>query len=356
LIIDLEKLRQNLETLSAAVHGSGCSLAIVTKACCADSKITEMLLQSKAVDYLADSRIANLKTYSGKGKETMLLRLPQACEIADTLRYADISLNSEIETIRLLDEEAQRQRKTHKVILMIDLGDLREGVFFKDEDAIFCVIEEIQKLANIEFAGIGTNLSCYGAVIPKKDNLSVLSGFSKAIEEKLNIKPAIVSGGNTSSYYLIERGELPAGINNLRLGESFVLGNDTSNSIPIPGTHNDAVLLEAQIIELKTKPSYPVGEIGVNAFGEKPAFQDRGMMRRAILAIGKQDTDPENLIPLDNTIEVLGSSSDHTILDLSKSSNRYKVGDTVKFRLNYSAFLRSFTSAYVQRHYTGDMR
>ena len=353
LVIDLGKLKQNLDILSATVHGAGSSLAIVTKVLCADPVIVDFLIKSTAVDFLADSRVDNIKSYAGKGKPSMLLRLPQACEIADVVRYADISLNSEIETIRLLDKEAERQQKNHKVVLMIDLGDLREGLFFRDEKAILNSVGEILKLKNIEFNGIGVNLSCYGAVIPEKENLSILTGFMRKIEEQYKIKLAIVSGGNTSSYYLIEKGELPDGINNLRLGESFVLGNDTSNSTHIKGTHTDAITLEAQIIEIQTKPSLPVGKTGVDAFGEKPVFEDRGMMLRAILAIGKQDTDPANMFPVDSTIEIIGSSSDHLLIDLTKSENRYKLGDIVSFRLNYGAVLRSFTSAYVGRHYIG---
>ena len=79
------------------------------------------------------------------------------------------------------------------------------------------------------------------------------------------------------------------------------------------------MLLEAQIIELKSKRSLPIGEIGVDAFGQRPYYEDRGIIRRAILAIGKQDTDPDSMISLDEKIDILGASSDHLILDVSKS-------------------------------------
>lgn len=72
------------------------------------------------------------------------------------------------------DQEAAKQGKTHKVVLMIDLGDLREGIFFKDEDIIMSTVEEILKLKNIKLHGVGVNLTCYGAVIPKQDNLQRL--------------------------------------------------------------------------------------------------------------------------------------------------------------------------------------
>lgn len=351
LVIDTEKLNQNLETLAARIHGAACSLMIVTKGFCADPHIVALLLGSSAVDYLADSRIQNIQTYAGRGKETVLLRLPQVCEIPEVVRWADISFNSEMETIRLLNEEALKQHKIHRIVLMIDLGDLREGIFFKEEATIFDTLEAIQALSNIRLAGIGTNLTCYGAIIPKKDNLSVLSALAERIESQYHLKLAIVSGGNSSSYYLIEKGELPKGINNLRLGESFVLGGETAFQSPIKGASTDAVILEAQIVELKIKPSMPIGEIGMDAFGKRPVYEDRGLRKRAILAIGRQDIDSEGITALNPRIRVLGASSDHLLLDVTESEIPYQVGDIIPFTMNYSAFLRAFTSPYIGRRY-----
>ena len=351
LVINFKKLKENLTTLSNTVHGKGATLSIVTKVLCADPKVAEFLIQSRLVDYLSDSRIQNLKTYWGLGLPTMLLRLPQKCEIAETVSYADISCNSEIETIRLLDAEAERQKRIHGILLMIDLGDLREGILFKDEEKILKTAGEIIGLKNIKLEGVGSNLGCYGGVLSTNENLSVLVNIKRKIEEHYRISLTIVSGGNTGTYYLIGKGQLPEGMNNFRLGESFVLGNDTSNASQIPGTCNDAITLEAQIIEIQTKPSVPIGEIGLDAFGDKPVFTDRGIMKRAICAVGKQDIDTTIIFPIDQNIQVMGSSSDHLILDITKTGGTYNLGDTVAFTMNYGALLRAFTSSYVSRHY-----
>ena len=209
------------------------------------------------------------------------------CELKETVAFADISFNSEPETLKLLNEEAGRQEKTHKVVLMIDLGDLREGIFYQNETEIFAAAELVLKLEHLELYGIAVNLTCYGAIIPKHDNLSLLCQWAEKIENKFGIRLQMISGGNSSSIYLIERGELPEKINNLRLGESFLLGNDTAYGTKLPGTTDDALILEAQIVELKEKPSLPVGEVGVDAFGQKPHYEDRGIIKRAIIAIGK---------------------------------------------------------------------
>lgn len=351
--IDIVKLAKNLEVLEKLAKKGKCSLMVVTKSFCADPQIVDMLLGSEYLRYLADSRIENLESYADKarmaGKETVLLRLPQYCEIEQTVRWADISLNSEIEILRLLDKEAGRQNKIHKVILMIDMGDLREGVFFRNEKEIFELCGEILKMQNVKLEGLGVNLSCYGAIMPKADNLGIFCEIAEKVENKFSIKLPIISGGNSSSIYLIPRGELPAKINNLRLGESFILGREAAYGEHIPGTFNDAVQLRAQIIEIKDKPSVPIGEVGMDAFGNVPHYEDRGIISRAILAVGKQDTDPDGLTPLNTKAEILGASSDHLLMDVSGCG--YKPSDTVDFSLDYSALLKLFTSKYVKRVY-----
>lgn len=356
LIIDLKKLSSNLDAVAKITKEEGkCSLMIVTKGLCADAQMVKLVAEHKAVDFMADSRVKNIATYAdmarANGKKTVLLRLPMHSEIEDVVKYVDLSFNSEISTIRLLNEESAKQQKKHKILLMIDLGDLREGLFFKEEDKIFSTIKEVLAMSNIEFYGIGVNLTCYGAIIPKQDNLSVLTGLAEKIEKKFEIKLNMVSGGNSSSIYLVGKGELPAGINNLRLGESFLLGNDTAYGAKLEGTTGDALLLEAQIIELQEKPSLPIGEVGVDAFGQKPYYEDRGIIKRAIIGIGKQDTDLDSMMPLDQKVDILGGSSDHTILDVTKSDIDYKVGDIVSFELGYGGMLKTSTSPYVEKGY-----
>ncbi|MEG0291685.1 MAG: ornithine racemase Orr [Anaerovoracaceae bacterium] len=356
LVIDIDKLRSNLDGVAKITkEDGGCSLMIVTKGLCADAKMAEMVATHPAVDFMADSRVANLASYAdiarANGKETLLLRLPMACEIEGVIKYADVSFNSELETIKMLDEEAGKQGKTHKIILMIDLGDLREGIFFEDEDAIFDTVAQILDMENIVLEGIGVNLTCYGAIIPKHDNLSQLADFADRIEAKFDIKLNTVSGGNSSSIYLIAKGELPERINNLRLGEAFLLGNDTAYGTRLEGTTDDALILEAQIVELKEKPSKPIGEVGKDAFGNVPFYEDLGVIKRAIIAIGQQDTAIDSMEPLDEKVQILGASSDHMILNVSDSDVNYKVGDVVKFKLGYGGMLKTATSAYVQKAY-----
>lgn len=355
LIIDIEKLKTNIDVLGALAKKAGCSLSIVTKSICADDKVCDMIASHPAVSYMADSRTGNLKKYCQKaheaGKQTLLLRLPMMDEIEDVVKYADISFNSEIATIEALNKEAARQGVIHKVVLMIDLGDLREGIFFKNREEILKAAQKINDAENLNLYGISTNLTCYGAIIPKFDNLSVLCEIAEEIENKLGVKLEMISGGNSSSVYLIDKGQLPDKINNLRPGESYLLGNDTAYGTRIEGTFDDALMIEAQIIELKKKPSVPIGEVGMDAFGNRPEFEDHGIITRAILGIGEQDMDACGMIPLDENIRVLGASSDHMLLDVTNAKQQFSIGDTVKFKLKFGAMLKAATSEYVEKIY-----
>ncbi len=356
LIVNLKKLEDNLNACATITKDHGnCSLMIVTKGLCADHEMVKMVAENPAVDFVADSRVKNIATYADmvriNGKKTVLLRIPMHAEVADVIKYVDLSFNSELSTIRLLNEEAKKAGIVHNILMMIDLGDLREGFFFQNEDLIWEAVEEIIHMDNINLYGIGVNLTCYGAIIPKNENLSKLVEIGREIESKYGIKLEMISGGNSSSIYLIDKGEMPEGINNLRLGESFLLGNDTAYETKLPGTVSDALILQAQIIELKEKPSLPIGEVGVDAFGEKPYYEDRGIMKRAIIAIGKQDTDLGSMTPVDSQIEIMGGSSDHIILDVTHCDKEYKVGDIVEFELGYGGMLKTATSTYVEREY-----
>lgn len=356
LTIDINILKSNLDGVAAITKDRGhCTMMIVTKGVCADRNVIEMVARHPKVDFMADSRMKNIASYAeyarANGKQTVLLRLPQAWEIKDVVRHVDLSFNSEISTIALLDEEAGKQGVKHKVVLMIDLGDLREGIFLKNEEEVFSTVRKTIAMKNVILHGLAVNLTCYGAIIPKKENLSQLCAWADRIEGKLGIKLDMISGGNSSSIYLIDKGELPERINNLRLGEAFLLGNDTAYGAKLPGTRDDGLILEAQIIELKVKPSLPIGEVGVDAFGQKPVYEDRGMMKRAILAVGKQDIDPDSLIPTDPKIRVLGASSDHLLLDLTAAAHPYKVGDILSFKVGYGSMLQATTSPYVEKCY-----
>lgn len=346
VVIDREKYRHNLKEMLKLSHDNGLSVMAVTKVFCADHELVNICIEEN-VDYIADSRIENLMTFTSPMPK-VLLRLPMISEAEKVVRHSDISLNSELDTIKELNHQAHHLNKKHGIILMIDLGDLREGIFIEED--VYDTVEKVLKLDHIELKGIGVNLTCYGGIIPTPETLGKLVEYKNTIEEKYDITLEIISGGNSSNIELLEAGKMPQGINNIRLGESIVLGRETAYGNEIENLYNDVFTLETELIEVKEKPSIPIGEIGMNAFGKVPVFKDKGDMLRGIIAIGKQDVDHTELIPYD-TIEAIGSSSDHILLDLSDAYNIYNVGDEVTFKLTYASVLSIMTSKYVEKVY-----
>ncbi len=327
----------------------GIGVFVVTKVHSADVKLAQICLDAGATG-LADSRIQNLKKFKDLPCDKILLRLPMHSEVEEVVAYADISFNSELSTLDKLNLAASKANKTHRVVIMFDLGDLREGFLPEQVDE---VIPQILKYNALKVEGIAVNLTCYGGVIPTPDNLGELVALADHIESTYDIKLNIISGGNSSSIYLLENGQMPERINNLRIGEGVVLGREAAYGEPIKGTHDDAFVLEAQIVELKEKTSMPRGIIGMDAFGGKPVFEDKGKMIRGIVAVGRQDVDHTALFPTDQGIEIIGASSDHMILDLTHANSNYAVGDVVSFKMEYGAMLKLFTSEYIERYYLG---
>jgi len=175
--------------------------------------------------------------------------------------------------------------------------------------------------------------------------LSVIAGD---LQQQYGITFEIVSGGNSANYQWFVSTSDVGLVNHLRIGEAILLGRDTLNRKGIPGLYTDAFTLIAEVIELKTKPSKPYGEIAQDAFGRVPVFDDKGNMERAILALGRQDVDGSAIKPRIKA-DVLGASSDHLILDVSGLG--LEVGAKVQFDVGYSALLRAMTSPYVEKVY-----
>jgi predicted amino acid racemase len=340
--INFEKIAHNAKLLKELYGARGIDVIGVTKVVCGNPAIADTLVKS-GIKILADSRIENIQRMRNTGiqAEFLLLRSPSLSQTIEVVKYADISLNTELSVIKKLSECALENRSQHKIILMVELGDLREGIMPSDLDH---TIKEVLGLKGIQLVGIGTNLACFGGIEPDDENMELLSTLAKDIEEKFALKLTIVSGGNSANYKWCMSTQDVGEINNLRLGESIFLGCETLYRKPIPGLFTDAFTLTAEVIESKTKPSKPYGAVCQDAFGNVPAFQDSGVINRVILGIGLQDVQVSGLSPrLD--VEILGASSDHIIINSKKTA--LKVGDNLEFDLNYGALLSAMTSPYV---------
>lgn len=345
LVCNEKKLRENVRILLKETKDRGVEMTVVVKGISAWKEFCEVLV-NEGVKSIADSRIINLKKLKFLKIEKTLLRIPMLSEVKNVIKYADISFNSEILVIKKLNTEAEKQNKIHKIVLMVDVGDLREGIW---PDKIEEYVNEIMKLENIELLGIATNITCYGGVLPSKENLEILIKCKEKIKEKIGLDIKLISGGNSSSFLFLMKNLLPSGINNLRFGEVLLLGRETETGNFVNILNKDIFKLQTEIVEMKEKPSIPIGKVGIDGFGNVPNFEDKGIRKRAIVAIGRQDINIGTYKPIDKNIEVLGASSDHMIIDITDSNYNYKIGDIIEFDINYEGLLCLSTSEYVYK-------
>lgn len=325
----------------------GIKITPVTKGVCGSVEIAR-LFSKYDIHSICDSHLQNILKMKkiGVKNKFMLLRSPMLSEAEETAANVDMSLNSEIIVIKSLNKFAAKYEIIHAIVLMIDLGDLREGILPSQVDEY---IEEISKLRNIRLVGIGTNLVCLSGIKPTVSNMDKLGSIARHIQEEYKIKLDIVSGGNSANYQWSQEVSQTRLINHLRIGESILLGTDPISKRKIPGLSDNAFQLQVEVIESKRKPSKPTGIVTFDAFGEVPAFEDEGEINRAILAIGLQDLDIKGCSPMDNNLKIIGTTSDHVII---KSKNKMlKVGDIVEFQLAYRALLHLMISPYIDKKY-----
>lgn len=350
LQIDLNRIEENSRVVAELCGRYGIDLAGVTKAVCGLPKAARAMLRGGARQ-IGESRLQNIRRLRADGirAEVLLLRIPMLSEVEEAVELADVSLNSELSVVGALSRAALSRGKRHRVIMMVDLGDLREGVLPRDAVEF---ARSIAALEGVELHGIGTNLACFGGVQPTVGHMEILVRIAEDIRRQLSIPLPVVSGGSSANLRILAAGEMPRGINHLRVGEAILLGARQWMGLPESLTSQlctDAFLLHAEIVDLKVKPSMPGGQTTVDAFGYAPAFEDRGEIRRAILGIGRQDVSPDWLEPADPSITVLGSSSDHLIVEVPPERAEIQVGGKLAFRLSYGGLVSAMTSPYLHK-------
>ncbi len=345
--IDLDKIEHNTRTIVNLCRVHGITVTGVTKCTCGHPEVAKVMVRG-GVSSIGESQLENVHRLKSAGVHTscMLLRLPSLSEVADVVDVIDVSLNSELAVLAALSEAAQRRGRVHDVIIMVDLGDLREGVWPGD---LVPFVREALRFPGIRIAGIGTNLACFSGVIPSEDNMQQLTTLADEIEQTFGLTLKWISGANSSGLHLTASGRMPARVNHARIGEAILLGRETTHRQPWPGTFQDAFVLHAEVLELKKKPSVPVGARSEDAFGHLTALENHGVMTRALVNVGREEVDIAGITPRDSRLTILGASSSYLVVDVTGAAGCYRVGDELTFSLNYGALLTAMTSEYIEK-------
>jgi predicted amino acid racemase len=348
--LDIKKLKSNFDYLDILFKKNQIEWSIVSKMLSGNKLFLTELLKFD-IKQICDSRVSNLKEIKSINPkiETIYIKPPAKLSISGVVKYADISMNTEFETIKLLSAEAKKQGKVHKIVIMVELGELREGVMGEDFVAFY---ESVFKLENIQVVGIGANLSCLYGVLPNHDKLIQLSLYEQLVEAKFNKQISYVSGGSSVTIPLIFQNLLPKGINHFRVGETLFLGTDVYNNTNFEKMNSDVFSLYTEIIELIEKHTVPMGELGTNVEGESYEFDQDDIGEksyRAIIDLGLLDVETDHIELVDKDITLAGASSDMIVIDLDKNKKKYKVGDLVEFKLDYMGILRIMNSKYIEK-------
>ncbi|MEA2031302.1 MAG: alanine racemase [candidate division Zixibacteria bacterium] len=351
--IDLYKLKDNLKVIKGWMDGHPSSWTVVTKVLCGHSD-TLRALQLLGIRSMGDSRLSNLEAIDKivPDFESWYLRVSDLSSIKKVVALSDVSLNSEIEVIESLNDEAKKLNEIHQIIIMIELGDLREGVL---PGSLVRFYKTVFELSNIKTLGIGANIGCMAGLIPSIEQFTQLALYKELLELKFKRKLPMISAGSSSVLPMLLEGKLPKSVNHFRIGEAIFLGTDLINEGTLPGLHDDVVVLEAEIAEVKEKGLVSQSETGTvapfeSSINEELSPGQRGY--RALISVGQLDTDINGLIPINPRHQIAGASSDITAVNLGDDAGGLCVGDSIKFKLNYSAMLRLMSGKYIAKRIT----
>ncbi|WP_274626248.1 alanine racemase [Arvimicrobium flavum] len=349
VVIDLDIIAENTRRVVDSLGGQ-VGVFGVTKAVCGSPLVARAMLRGGAAG-LADSRLDNVQRLrnSGIAAPVMMLRIPSVSEAPDVVRLCDMSLNSEAAVLDALARAAEEQGVVHDVILMLEMGDRREGVPPED---LFPLAATAMREPSLRLAGIGANFMCASGVMPTRAKLDNLCNLADQLEQRFGTKLDYISGGNSANLALMQTEPLPKGVNMLRVGATILRGENSFTGGTLPGYDDGGFTLEAELVEIKMKHSLPDGETGPDAFGNRLVFEDRGARLRGIVNLGRVDMRPEGLKPRHRNVEIVTASSDHLIVDITEAK-KFAVGDPIRFEMDYGALVQAMLSPYIDKQLAG---
>ncbi|MDD3511378.1 MAG: alanine racemase, partial [Fermentimonas sp.] len=315
LVIQTEKIKENIKSLSDFFEKHNIQWSLVTKVFSGDKEFLKHILTDDVIEKInsvGDSRLTSLRNLRAvnPNMRTIYIKPPAEVYAAEVVEYADISLNSSLNTIMALNEAAGIQGKIHQVIIMIELGELREGV---NRENLMSFYEKVFDLPNIDVIGLGSNLGCMYGIEPNYDKLLQLSIYKELISARFNKDLKFISGGSSITLPLINQGTVPKNINHFRIGEAAFFGVSPLKNEQFMNLHTDTFEFRANIIELEKKKIVPEGVLSDANIGHTADFSDTDRHEttvKAILDFGMLDVDDEDLTALDSDIKFVGITSD----------------------------------------------
>jgi predicted amino acid racemase len=347
--VDLDKIRHNTQTVVRRLKARGIVVTGVTKSVCGHPTIARTMLDGGAVG-LADARISNVQRLRKAGMTcpVTLIRTPMLSQADQVVQFCEASYNTEIVVIAALADAAIRKNTVHGIILMVEMGDLREGIL---PENLAKIAQQVMKMPGVALKGIGANFACLSGIAPSAANMEALSVLAAETEALCGPFFKTVSGGNSANLPWALGGQSTGRINDLRLGEAILLGVDPITGDQIGGMYKDAFTLIAEVIETDTKPVASAVSIADPALVRLRLVSNSDDSRRLILAIGHQDTDIPGLsMPVGSRL--IGATSDHLVIETNQPT--LKLGSKVRFQMNYKALMHSMAAPDIETKLLND--
>ncbi len=347
VFIHLDKLRFNIAFIREICRKAGLQPVWVTKGCQAHPEILALLADNPR-EMIGDVSPANLERVRNRfpGK-LMMVQLPDRHRLLAMGAGSDIWLVSDPAHACMIADGARQWECHQELILMVDVGNRREGVL---PDRAVDTAAAIQAIEGVSLAGLGTSVGCYGGYRAGMADMERLVDIAQEAEARLDCRFDTLSvGSGTMLLELAAQGRMPEKINQLRIGAALFVGEMPPTKTAIPGLFHDAFILQGEVLETSLKPSLPAGNTGVDAFGKQVVFQDRGSRQLTILNFGLLDVDSYDLTPLTEGLRIVGATSNYTICDTTRCDPQPAIGDLLKFRMAYSAMARAMASADVEK-------
>ncbi|OFW62584.1 MAG: hypothetical protein A2Z35_03835 [Actinobacteria bacterium RBG_19FT_COMBO_36_27] len=338
LKIYLDRISHNSRIIQMHCSESGISVIGVTKCVLGDTRIAAAMKNS-GITTFGDSRLENLerlRNFYGEKQVLVMLRSPMPDEVERLVGICDISLNTQLKTVKLIENACRKKKLIHRVIVMVETDDEREGLLPGDVTS-FCK-QLVKDCKAVELYGLGTNARCIAKNGPVPKSLKILVDLRQEIMKTTGINMPVISGGNSSIWNLIEKNMVPEGVNQVRIGEAILLGHNTVDYRPIKKASMDTFLLEAQVIEVKKR---------------------NNRVYKIILALGLQDVSSKNIDCCSPDLYIISQSSDHTVVGIKeagpgKDKNSFlklESGGIISFKPDYFGVLSCMTSPYVKKKY-----
>lgn len=341
--VDLDKIRHNTRSLVGRLDLRGIRLTAVTKAVCGHPSIAKAMLDGGASG-LAEPRLNNVMRLRQAGVTcpVTLVRTPMLSQVDEIVRFCEASYNTEPSVIAALATAALRQNKVHGVILMVEMGDRREGIQPRDLGAL---AHHVVDLPGVALQGIGANFACLNGQVPTPAKMRALSIHANDIEGQCGPFVQTVSGGNSANLQWAFGPHATGRINDLRIGEAILLGVDPISGDKISGLFQDAFTLVAEVIETHANSVRPCACNDRPTHAQMQSAQVMSDTTRIILAVGLQDTDATGLsMPPGTTF--IGATSDHLVVGARQTALR--VGSKMRFQMTYGALMRAMAAPDVQ--------